>query len=68
MSVVLTKLNKPIRALLVRVSDNIKMDKEKHSKYITPIKKLRDLINELNDAHTKFGAKIKVVDNEQKSG
>ena len=67
-SVVLTKLNKPIRTLLVRVSDNIKMDKEKHSKYITPIKKLRDLINELNDAHTKFGAKIKVVDNEQKSG
>ena len=66
-SLLLTKLNKPIRTLLARVSDNIKIDKTKHSKYIIPIKKLRDLINELNNISTEFGAKIKVVDNEQKS-
>ena len=56
---ILTKLDKPIRTLLGRINNNLQIDKTKHSQYIKPVKKLQDLINELNNLHTKFNIKKK---------
>ena len=56
---ILTKLDKPIRTLLGRINNNLQTDKTRHSQYIMPIKKLQDLINELNNLHIKFTRKEK---------
>ena len=56
---ILTKLDKPIRTLLGRINNNLQTDKTRHSQYIKPVKKLQDLINELNNLHTKFNIKKK---------
>ena len=56
---ILTKLDKPIRTLLGRINNNLQTDKTRHSQYIKPVKKLQDLINELNNLHLKFTRKEK---------
>ena len=56
---ILTKLDKPIRTLLGRININLQTDKTRHSQNIKPVKKLQDLINELNNLHTKFNIKKK---------
>ena len=58
-SPILIKLDKPIRTLLGRINNNLQTDKTRHSQYIMPIKKLQDLINELNNLHIKFTRKEK---------
>ena len=58
-SPILIKLDKPIRTLLGRINNNLQTDKTRHSQYIMPVKKLQDLINELNNLHIKFTRKEK---------
>ena len=58
-SPILIKLDKPIRTLLGRINNNLQTDKTRHSQYIMPIKKLQDLINELNSLHAKLNIRKK---------